>query len=292
MQQLALSLSATQAEIAEELLWALGACSVSLEDAGDEPLLEPLPGETPLWQDVVLYAHFEAEYDLNTIVTELCAHLPIETNAVAIKTIEDQDWVRACMADFKPLAFGKRLWIVPSWHQAPQAAAINITLDPGLAFGTGTHPTTGLCLGWLDAHVQNTDSVLDYGCGSGILAIAALKLGAKHAVGIDIDPQALLATRDNAERNHIPETDLQVGLPDALPADARFDLVIANILAKPLELLAPLLAAHSITGGKIILAGLLERQVDDLIDCYKPYFAMRLAASREGWALLEGSRKS
>ncbi|MEW6692942.1 MAG: 50S ribosomal protein L11 methyltransferase, partial [Pseudomonadota bacterium] len=205
--------------------------------------------------------------------------------------VEDQDWERAWMDQFQPLRFGEKLWIVPSWIEAPDAEAVNILLDPGLAFGTGTHPTTALCLEWLDGADMAGKTVLDYGCGSGILAIAALKLGATDAWGIDIDPQALTATRDNAARNGIEASRLHTGLPGALPKDALFDVLLANILMGPLIELAPTLTGHVRPGGRLVLSGLLGEQAEEVMAAYAADFDFDPPALKEGWARLTALRR-
>ncbi|MGD9888841.1 MAG: 50S ribosomal protein L11 methyltransferase [Halothiobacillaceae bacterium] len=286
--QITLSAPRDNTAAIENTLLELGAVSVTMQDAADVPVLEPLPGETPLWPDVNIVGLFEHGIDTALISLQLAAHgLSSGTWAV----IEDQDWERAWMDQFHPLQFGKRLWIVPSWLEAPDPSAVNILLDPGLAFGTGTHPTTALCMQWLDsADIQNK-SVLDYGCGSGILAIAALKLGATHAWGIDIDPQALIATKDNAARNDIQSNSLPTGLPKALPSDARFDVLLANILMGPLIELAPTLTQHVKPGGQLVLSGLLAEQAEGVMAAYTANFDFEPPSLQDGWARLSAVRR-
>ncbi|MEW5838623.1 MAG: 50S ribosomal protein L11 methyltransferase [Pseudomonadota bacterium] len=286
--QITLSAPRSQTERLEDTLLELGAVSVTLQDAADVPVLEPLPGETPLWPEVNVVGLFEHEIDPTEIDIELLA-LGIPPG-VWIQ-VEDQDWERAWMDQFHPLQFGQRLWIVPSWLPAPDPAAVNILLDPGLAFGTGTHPTTALCMQWLDGADMQDKSVLDYGCGSGILAIAALKLGAAHAWGIDIDPQALSATADNAARNAIESERLQTGLPNALPTDARFDVLLANILMGPLIELAPTLTRHVKPGGQLVLSGLLAEQAQGVMAAYAADFDFTPPALQDGWARLNAVRR-
>ena len=199
----------------------------------------------------------------------------------------DADWVRRTQAQFEPIRISRRLWIVPSWHAAPDADAINIRLDPGLAFGTGSHPTTRACLRWLERHVVRGVRVLDYGCGSGILAIAAMKLGAGEALGVDIDPEAVAAARANAERNDAAARFIDSHAPYDFPAD----LVVANILAKPLQVLAPVLAAHCRPGGHIALAGILAAQGWAVAEAYAACFEMRTIGEDDGWVTLEGTRR-
>jgi ribosomal protein L11 methyltransferase len=272
----------------EDTLLELGAVSVTMQDAADVPVLEPLPGETPLWPEVNIVGLFEADTDTDFVDVQLATHNIMPGTWVYV---EDQDWERAWMDQFHPLQFGARLWIVPSWLDAPDPQAVNILLDPGLAFGTGTHPTTALCMAWLDRADMAEKSVLDYGCGSGILAIAALKLGASNAWGIDIDPQALTATRDNAARNGIETAFLHTGLPGALPQDAIFDVLLANILMGPLIELAPTLTTHVKPGGQLVLSGLLAEQAEDVMAAYAEYFDFDPPALKDGWACLSALRR-
>jgi ribosomal protein L11 methyltransferase len=276
-------------EALEDLILELGALSVTFSDAEDNPVLEPAPGETPIWPELILTALFEADSNIDLIVKAL-ENCQTPFSDLSSETLEDQDWERAWMNDFQPMQFGQRLWICPSWQEPPVPDAINLLLDPGLAFGTGTHPTTALCLEWLDAHPPEGKLVIDYGCGSGILAIAALKLGARHCWGIDIDPQALIATRDNAEKNGVSDTQLYIAEPDGLPPITA-DLVIANILSGPLVELAPVLSALVKTGGQIVLSGILEEQAQDVHRAYSTWFDMQPVITREDWVRLEGTRR-
>ena len=286
--QITLTTPRDQAEALEDTLLELGAVSVTLQDAADVPVLEPLPGETPLWPEVNVVGLFEDEADTAQVDAAL-AERGIAAGAWIY--VEDQDWERAWMDQFQPLRFGERLWIVPSWIDAPDPLAVNILLDPGLAFGTGTHPTTALCLEWLDGTDMAGKSVLDYGCGSGILAIAALKLGAVDAWGIDIDPQALTATRDNAARNGIEAERLHTGLPGALPPEAPFEVLLANILMGPLIELAPTLTAHVARGGQLVLSGLLAEQAEGVMAAYAADFDFDPPALKDGWARLSARRR-
>ena len=276
-----------QAEALEDTLLELGAVSVTMQDAADAPVLEPLPGETPLWPEVNVVGLFEEDADTNLVDVQLAAQDYVPG---AWTYIEDQDWERAWMDQFHPLQFGARLWIVPSWLNAPDPQAVNILLDPGMAFGTGTHATTALCMEWLDRADMRDQRVLDYGCGSGILAIAALKLGASLAWGIDIDPQALTATRDNAARNGIESERLPTGLPSALPADEVFDVLLANILMGPLIALAPTLTRHVKPGGRLVLSGLLAEQTEGVMEAYAADFTFDPPALKDGWARLNALR--
>lgn len=286
--QLTLTTPRDQAETLEDTLLELGAVSVTLQDAADVPVLEPLPGETPLWPEVNVVGLFEDEADTDQVDHALSAR---GIQGGAWDYVEDQDWERAWMDQFQPMRFGEKLWIVPSWFEPPEAQAVNILLDPGLAFGTGTHPTTALCLEWLDGADMAGKTVLDYGCGSGILAIAALKLGATDAWGIDIDPQALTATRDNAARNGIEASRLHPGLPGALPKDALFDVLLANILMGPLIELAPTLTGHVRPGGRLVLSGLLGEQAEEVMAAYAADFDFDPPAIKEGWARLTGRHR-
>lgn len=289
MFKLKLTVPGNQVEFIEELLLELGARSTSLEDAGDHALLEPLPGETPVWPEAVVSGLFEDDVEPACTTLSLCTRLGIAPAAVARENVEERDWVRAWMDDFKPMRFGKRLWICPTGYEPPVPDAVNLLLDPGLAFGSGTHPTTALCLSWLDAHPPLDATIIDYGCGSGVLAIAALRLGARHAIGVDLDPQALTATRDNARRNGITDGQLPVCLPrDLDPAPA--DLVMANILSGPLVELAPVLTRLVRPGGRLILSGLLSEQAQAVATAYTGAFRMEVPLLQDGWALLEGRK--
>ena len=285
--QITLSAPRDDTATIEDTLLELGAVSVTMQDAADAPVLEPLPGETPLWPEVNIVGLFEHDTDTDLVDIQLAAQ-GITPGAWVV--VDDQDWERAWMDQFHPLQFGARLWIVPSWLEAPDPQAVNILLDPGLAFGTGTHPTTALCMQWLDGADMQDKSVLDYGCGSGILAIAALKLGAAHAWGIDIDPQALSATRDNAARNGIEAAKLPTGLPNALPAEARFDVLLANILMGPLIELAPTLTQHVKPGGLLVLSGLLAEQAEGVMAAYAADFNFEPPTIQDGWARLSAVR--
>ena len=236
--QLIFETDADSAPSLSDLLSEAGALAVTLEDDADQPLYEPPPGATPLWQATRVVALFEQGHDMNAILAAVAAAwAPRELPAWRLEELEDREWSREWMDTFRPMRFGERLWIVPSWSEAPAAEAVNILLDPGLAFGTGTHPTTRLCLEWLDQNDPADARVVDYGCGSGVLAIAAAKLGADRVWAVDNDPQALLATCDNAARNDVQER-IVTALPEHLP-EARCDVLIANILAEPLIALAP-----------------------------------------------------
>ena len=256
--QLKALISPTQAEAMEESLMAAGACSVTYEDAKDQPVLEPALGTTPLWDATIITGLFTADEDMqlvHQIAENVFKNLRQESlPEYRVEILENQDWTRTWMEHFKPMQFGKRLWICPSWQAAPDENAVNLLLDPGLAFGTGTHPTTSLCLKWLDQQEQSLEgkTLIDYGCGSGILGIAGLLLGASKVIGVDNDPQALTASNDNLTRNNLDSERLDTYLPDDLPAvDA--DIVLANILAQPLYELRDRLAHLTKTNGYIVL---------------------------------------
>ncbi|WP_251978509.1 50S ribosomal protein L11 methyltransferase [Salinicola avicenniae] len=293
--QLKAHIAPEQAEWLEELLLAEGASAITLQDAHDEPVFEPDRGTTPLWRETVLTGLYDDLNDVEAMIERVrrtwAAHQPEEpAPQIDYELLADRDWEREWMDGFEPLRMGERLWIVPSWHQAPDPEAVNLLLDPGLAFGTGTHPTTALCLGWLDGQDLDQRHVLDYGCGSGILAIAALKLGADTAVGVDIDPQALQASRDNAERNAIDEAQLILDYPEKL-GQGRFDVVVANILAAPLIELAADIAGRVAPGSLIALSGILSAQADSVLDAYRAQgLYMDEPVEKDGWILLTGRR--
>ena len=288
--QVRLAISPEQAETYEDALLEVGAVSVTFMDAEDQPIFEPDLNTTPLWSHTHLLALFEDGTD----EAALLAHLQLLTGGELpqhqVEVVEDQDWERSWMDNFKPMRFGRRLWIVPSWHEAPEPEAVNLLLDPGLAFGTGTHPTTALCLEWLDGQELAGDTVLDFGCGSGILAIAALLLGAKQALGTDIDPQALEASRDNATRNGIDPALFPVYLPADLPA-GQADVVVANILAGPLVSLAGQLTSLVKPGGRLALSGILAEQAEEVRAAYADAFELEPTAEREGWVRISGRRR-
>ncbi|MDI5834804.1 50S ribosomal protein L11 methyltransferase [Shewanella xiamenensis] len=289
--QLRINTNSDDAETISDLLMEEGAVSITFEDGKDTPIFEPKLGETPLWRDTVVVALFEADTDLTPSI-EMLKTLPFlgEHFSHKIEQIEDKDWVREWMDNYHPIQFGKRLWICPSWREVPDPTAVNVILDPGLAFGTGTHPTTALCLEWLDSLDLSNEEVIDFGCGSGILAVAALKLGAKKVTGIDIDYQAIEASKANAERNDVADQ-LELYLPEDQPADLKADVLVANILAGPLRELAPLIAERVKTGGKLALSGLLKEQAQEISDFYSQWFDMDEAAHKEDWSRLTGTRK-
>ena len=288
--QVRLAITPEQAETYEDALLEVGAVSVTFTDAEDQPIFEPDLGTTPLWSHTHLLALFEADTD----ETALLAHLQLLCGGSLpehhVERIEDQDWERSWMDNFQPMRFGRRLWIVPSWHAAPEPDAVNLLLDPGLAFGTGTHPTTALCLEWLDDQELQGCNVLDFGCGSGILAIAALLLGAPQAVGTDIDPQALEASRDNASRNGIDPARFPVYLPADLPQQPA-DVVVANILAGPLVSLAPQITALVKGGGRLALSGILAEQAEEVRAAYAGAFDLDPTATKDGWVRISGIKR-
>ena len=293
----------THAEALSDAMLELGALSTDIHDAAAgterEQSLFDEPGESAgeIWSVSELTALFEADADITSIVQAAAQAAQLPTPPVYRLThVEEQDWVRITQSQFDPIQISSRLWIVPTWHRAPDPAAINLTLDPGLAFGTGSHPTTKLCLAWLDENLQGGEDVLDYGCGSGILAIAASKLGAHHVVGVDIDAQAVAASRENAMLNQCDETEMEFHTAHFAtwtdPArEAWADVVVANILANPLIMLAPILMRATRQGGHIVLSGILMEQAEEVRHVYQQWFTMHIAGVREGWALLAGTRK-
>jgi len=286
-----LETDASHADALSDALMAAGAISVSVEDAlagtdEETPQFgEPGSPTTPLWIESRVLALFEPADDLLGLIATAVKEAGIDDlPEIELDEVHEQDWVRLTQSQFDPIRITERLWIVPSWHAAPDPSAINLVLDPGLAFGTGSHPTTFLCLQWLTAAVRGHETLLDYGCGSGILAIAAAKLGAKSILGVDIDDNALIAARDNAEANQVV---LQLRHSRAA-LDETFDIVVANILTNPLCVLAPLLAKRVATDGRIVLSGILETQSQQVIDAYAPFVPLRVGATHEGWVRLEG----
>jgi ribosomal protein L11 methyltransferase len=288
----------TDAEHAEALSEALlerGALSVDLLDADadtpDEQAIFGEPGEPPpgVWQHNRISALFDNDQDVSAILLESAIAIGLKkVPEHHVETLEDNDWVRLTQSQFEPIPISSRLWIVPTWHTPTDPSAINIVLDPGLAFGTGSHPTTRLCLRWLDSNISKGVSVLDYGCGSGILAIAALKLGAASAVGVDVDKQAVIASRDNALANQVK--DAEFCLPDGAPKE-RYDVVVANILTNPLRVLAPLLAGATKPGGQIVLSGILQEQADDVMAIYQQWFDLNPPLFEDGWSCLSGRKR-
>jgi ribosomal protein L11 methyltransferase len=282
-----------QVQALEEWLFERGALSVTLEDDADQPLLEPGPGETPLWDVVRVTALYVGDQDITPILGEIPPNL-ITSASRAPVPVADREWARVWENEFHPLQMGERLWICPSWTPPPDPDAINILLDPGLAFGTGTHPTTAMCLRSMDADLGSGARVVDYGCGSGILGIAAVRLGATAALGVDNDPQAITASLNNAARNHVPREAFSVVLPeDELVSSWRGGAtwVVANILAGPLVVLAPVLTSLMTSGGRLLLAGLLADQAEEVIKAYAPTIDLVIADQQEEWVLLSGNKR-
>ena len=286
--------SEQQAEMLSDALLELGALSVDVHDADadtpDEQAIFGEPGEPAphLWSHNRVTALFAEGAQIDVIMLEAAHAIGLEQPpAYHTETMADNDWVRLTQSQFNPIPISQRLWIVPTWHTPSDPNAINITLDPGLAFGTGSHPTTRLCLRWLDANIQGGESVLDYGCGSGILAIAALKLGASNAIGVDLDTQAVQSSRDNAAANQVTA---QFSLPDAAP-QLQADIIVANILTNPLKVLAPLLAAATRQGGQIVLSGILSEQAEDVMRVYAQWFDLKPPVMEDGWACLSGVKR-
>lgn len=294
-QQVTLDVPQADVEICEQALLNAGALSVTLEELGEVPILEPAPGEAPLWAQVRVVGLFEGDLNPADIVNSLHGVLPPQLlGSFDHQYLEDQDWVARTQADFPVQRYGTRTWVVPAWAIPPEPEAAVVRLDPGLAFGTGQHETTSLCLEWLDEQGADLSgqTVLDVGCGSGILAIAALQLGAESAWGTDIDHQALKASADNAALNGIDAQRLTLTLPEGLPDDERFDILVANILAKPLMELAPVLAPHLKPGGRFALSGVLEQQAETVAATWLAQGLTVDAIRHKGdWALICGRRR-
>ena len=290
-QRVDLVVAGEEAEALCDALDSEGAVATEIVDADAgteaENAVFAEPGaDIHLWPRCRVRALFAQGVDIAQALERALSACAIESAATSIDRLEDTDWVALTQRQFAPIRAGERLWVVPTWHEAPEPGAVNIVLDPGAAFGTGGHPTTRLCLAWLERNVHAGDSVLDYGCGSGILAIAALKLGAGRAIAIDIDPLALETARYNSQRNAVTleVTDAQSAIPGA------FRLTVANILANPLRMLAPILASHTQPGGMIVLSGILEEQAVEVIGAYAEWAALEIAARESGWVLLAGAR--
>ncbi|HBQ40020.1 MAG TPA: 50S ribosomal protein L11 methyltransferase, partial [Halieaceae bacterium] len=289
--QLRLDTSPALANALEEHLLAAGAVAVTMEDNADQPVLEPGVGETPLWQQTRLTGLFSADTHMPAVLARIPEELLRGCNQ-RVEILEDKDWEREWISHYQPMRFGQRLWVCPSWMDPPEPDAVNLLLDPGLAFGTGTHPTTALCLGQLEQLTQPGQTVVDYGCGSGILAVAALKLGAERGLGVDNDPQALVASRENARRNSIAEERFMVTLPDVQTNAAwrgQADVVVANILAGPLAELSDTLLSLLKPGGTLLLSGLLQNQAAVLCAHYAPRLTLHVAGEREDWVCLQGT---
>jgi ribosomal protein L11 methyltransferase len=291
--ELVIEIDRDHAEGLSDALLDLGALSVSVEDAdADTPDEQPLfgePGLTPereAWQRSRVIALVASDAEPDVLLAAAANELGLEhAPAHTVREVADQDWVRLTQSQFDPIPIGKRIWVVPSWHAAPDPDALILELDPGLAFGTGSHPTTRLCMEWLEQSLAGGETVLDYGCGSGILAILAQKCGASRVVGVDIDPQAVESARLNSERNHAR---VEYSLPDDTP-DGQFDVVVANILSNPLKLMASMLSARVRAGGKLALSGVLARQADEVAAAYAPWIALSVWREHEGWVCLTGN---
>jgi ribosomal protein L11 methyltransferase len=287
---LVVELDAHDADPLSDALLALGAVCAELGDAdAGTPRERPLydePGEAAPWRRVTLTALFPAGTDPAAVLREACRLCGVAEPVHRVRRIEDEDWVRRSQDQFQPVRISSSLWIVPTWHAPPDPGAINLLLDPGLAFGTGSHPTTRLCLLWLARTVKGGESVVDYGCGSGILAIAALKLGAGRAIGVDIMPEAVAVADSNARRNGVSATFIDADSASGLSAD----LIVANILANPLKILAPVLARICVPGGRLALSGILAPQEGEIRDTYRPWFALDERAEDDGWVCLSGAR--
>jgi ribosomal protein L11 methyltransferase len=289
-QQVTLVTTRTDAQRLGDALEEAGALAVSLEGADTEPLFETdWHDSTPVWKQTRVLALFAEDTDVPAAMRMAATLLSLPTvPTYQTEVVADQDWVRAWMDRWQPMHFGANLWVVPSWLTPPEPDAANIILDPGMAFGTGTHATTAMCLEWLAAHPPRDLEVIDYGCGSGILAIAALKLGARHALATDTDPQALDVSRENAERNQVADQ-LTLCLPEDVLAQASADVLLANILAGPLVQLAPRLTVLVRPGGRLILSGLLENQAEEVEAAYAAHFVLERRI-QDGWAMLAGRK--
>jgi len=288
--QAKLTVDKTQTPLIEHLFNKLGALAISLDDAGDEPMFEPGPGETPLWQATQVCGLFHGEIDPDTLRSAIGQTLSFDLGRrLQLHSLADRDWERAWMDNYQAMQFGERLWVRPAGWQVTQPDAITVDLDPGLAFGTGTHPTTAMCLRWLDSHPPTGNTLIDFGCGSGVLAIAAIKLGARTAVAVDHDPQAVLAAHDNAARNQVLNQIRVLDSQDFVPYAA--DLLMANILANVLINLAGRLGAMAKPGGRILLSGILRAQADSVRQAYASSIDFDPDTHDGGWVLLSGTRR-
>ncbi|MDF7679291.1 50S ribosomal protein L11 methyltransferase [Enterobacteriaceae bacterium ESL0689] len=289
--QLKLNTTREYADNLSDALMEAGAVAITFQDSQDTPVFEPLPGETRLWGETTVIGLFDAESDMHDVIAMLEQHPLLERDfACKIEQLEDKDWEREWMDNFHPMRFGARLWVCPGWCEVPDKNAVNVMLDPGLAFGTGTHPTTSLCLQWLDSLDLTGKTIIDFGCGSGILAIAALKLGAARAIGIDIDPQAIQASRDNADRNGVSDR-LTLYLSPDQPDTLSADIVVANILAGPLRELAPLISVLPVSGGLLGLSGILATQAENVCAAYADHFILDPIVEKEEWCRITGQRR-
>ena len=294
--QITLSSTPENSEVLEDMLLLCGAGAVSMLDGADQPVFEPIKGTTPLWKDTRVMGLFEADTDADALLEYLsngwqAAFPSIQFPNYKLEILEDKDWERQWMDRFEPIQFGARLWVCPSWKAVPDPTAVNLMLDPGLAFGTGSHPTTALCLQWIAQQDWQHKTVIDYGCGSGILAIAAILMGAEQVLGVDNDTQALTATIDNAQRNGIAAAAIPVFLPADTPNQA-VDVMLANILAGPLIDMAERLAELTKPAGSIALSGILQHQADAVIEAYQPWFDMHTVVAKDEWVRIDGNRRS
>lgn len=292
-QQLRMPLAGLDQEICEQAMLDAGAAAITYTDAADQPILEPAPGEAPMWRDAIITALFDDQIGFDRIALTLINALDVQAlPELDISLLPEREWERAWLLDFKPMQFGERLWVCPHEQSVNADNPVVVRLDPGLAFGTGTHATTALCLTRLDSLKLENSKVLDYGCGSGILGIAALLLGADSVHAIDIDPQALTATRQNAKDNGVQDQ-LKTGLPDALTnaSEQRFDVVLANILAQPLIDLASMLSSTLRAGGTLLLSGILAPQADAVTSAYEPWIEFKQTTRHDGWVLLDGTKR-
>ena len=293
--EIVIEVARDHAEALSDALMETGALSVSVEDADEGTEAErPLFGEPGMepteaaWEHSRVVALISAEADHAAIIAEAAATCGITTPSYSLRSVAEQDWVRLTQSQFEPIHIGKNIWVVPSWHDAPDPNGLVLELDPGLAFGTGSHPTTRLCMEWLEAHLPKGTTVLDYGCGSGILAMVASKLDADKVCGVDIDPQAIESARYNGERNHC---EIAYFLPEEFAATSpteTFGVVVANILSSPLKLMAPMLSSRVAPGGSLVLSGVLARQADEVAAAYAPFIALSVWAEHEGWVALSG----
>lgn len=291
--QIAINTTKDHAEHAENCLFSAGAQTVTLTDAADQPILEPGVNEIPLWNAVIVTGLFNFDNNQQSLLDNIKICMADVTYSCSAEILEDQNWTRAWMDHYHAMPFGGRLWVCPLHIEPPEPTAINLRLDPGLAFGTGTHPTTSLCLHWLDQNIKTQGTLLDYGCGSGILAIAACMLGTQRADGVDIDPQALLATHSNAEINHV-DNKIKTYLPEDFQkqhSKTQYDIVVANILSGPLAELSATLAGHTKTHGHIVLSGILKEQAESVLEAYGNFFTMDTPKFEEDWVLLHGTKK-
>jgi ribosomal protein L11 methyltransferase len=294
--EIVIEVARNHAESLSDALMDAGALSVSVEDADEGTEAEqPLFGEPGMepaeaaWEHSRVVALAVTDADHAAIVADAAAAIGLAAvPSYSLRTVEEQDWVRLTQSQFDPIHIGKNIWVVPSWHDAPDPNGLVLELDPGLAFGTGSHPTTRLCMEWLEVHPPQGLTVLDYGCGSGILAMVAKKLGAAQVLGVDIDPQAIESAHYNSERNHC---DIAYYLPEEFGDSAQpkvFDLVVANILSSPLKLMAPMLSSKVAPGGSLVLSGILVRQADEVAAAYAPFIKLTVWAEHDGWIALSG----